>query len=262
MENDQEKIKAIIVDDEVEGIHTLAFMLAAYCPEVRVIGKYESSIEGLKAIKRNAPDLLFLDIQMPHMNGLELLELAGPNQFHAIFTTAYDDYQLQALRLNALDYLIKPVDHEELQQAVARVKSSGRHRVDREQITNALDYLQKLQVEGNTKVGIKEGNRILFVNLNDISHCRSDGNFTFVYLADGRRIYSSYPLGKLEEILPNQYFFRPHREYLINREHIAEYDKSEGGFIVMENGDNVPISRSRKEDLLEFIRKYLNNDRI
>ncbi len=95
-----------------------------------------------------------------------------------------------------------------------------------------------------------------------MSHCKSDGNFTYVHLADGRRIYSSYSLGKLEEILPSDYFFRPHREYLLNREHIQEYDKSEGGFMVMDNGDKLPISRSRKDDLLEFIRKYLNNNRI
>ncbi|PHN02191.1 LytR/AlgR family response regulator transcription factor [Flavilitoribacter nigricans] len=255
-------ITAIIIDDETKGIDTLEYMLSDCRPTVDIIGKYSSSIEGLKAIKKLKPDLLFLDIKMPHINGIELLELAGATDFNAIFVTAFDEFKLQALRLNALDYLIKPFSQEDLQQAVTRVETYGRRRILEEQVLNAVELLRSLEIGSLTRIGIKSGNKVVFINLFDLSHCKSDGNFTYVYLADKTRIHSNYSLGNLEEILPDKYFFRMHREYIVNGKCITAYDKSDGGIIVMHDGTELPIARARKDDFLLFLRQFINIDRF
>ncbi|MFK7935357.1 MAG: LytR/AlgR family response regulator transcription factor, partial [Saprospiraceae bacterium] len=193
-----QSITAIIVDDEREGIRTLEYMLDLYCPQVKLIGTYESSIAGLKAIKREQPQLLFLDINMPHINGLELLELLGGEHYNAIFVTAHDEFVVHALRLNALDYLKKPVDETELKAAVARVKPLSA--VLPEQISNVLQLVQQLEIELHTPIAIKVGNKLKFVSLRDITYCKSDGNFTYVHTIDDQRIYSSMSIGQLEEI--------------------------------------------------------------
>lgn len=252
-------MKALIIDDELSGIITLEHELTQHCPEVDIIGKYQSSIEGLKAIKRLQPDLLLLDIEMPHLNGLEVLELAGPNAFNAIFTTAYDNYKVQALRLNALDYLMKPVDKNELVNAVARVKTYGQQRIMHEQIQNALMLLKNAEFRGDTRVGIKAGQQIFFVNLLDICYCNSDGNFTNVYLQDGTKIYSSYPLRTLQETLPDTHFYRCHREYIVNGKHIWVYDKSSGGQVIMADKTKVPLSRANREEFFDFLRQFLGD---
>ena len=251
-----ELIKAIIVDDEIEGINALDFMLNQYCPTVKVIQKYQSSIEALKNIKKEKPDLLFLDIKMPNINGLELLELLGSNSYNAIFTTAHDEYILEAFRINALDYLKKPISETELVNAVEKVKPQGN--IIREQVLMALEHFKlNYEISHLTPFGIKEGNKIKFVKLSDICYCKSDGNFTNVFLSNGENIYSSYSLGTIEERLPEKFFFRSHREYLINGYHIKEYDKSDGGSITVMGKKFIPISRGRREDFLVFLERFL-----
>jgi len=242
-------ISAIIVDDEKEGIDTLSLMLKEYCPEVEIIATFQSSVTALKEIKKLNPTLLFLDIQMPHINGLELLELLGANNFNVIYTTAYDEYVLQALRLSAIDYLKKPIDNTELENAVKRVKLSGN--LVQEQIEKTLDQFKtNTKIDMQSPFGIKVGNAIKFVKLIDICYCKSDGNFTEVYLLDGSKIYSSNALKVLQKRLPQAYFFRTHREYIINLHHITEYNKSEGGYVKMNQVEGlIPVSRGRS---LEF----------
>jgi len=249
-------IKAIIVDDEQEGIHALEFMLKQNCPEVEVLKTYQSSIEALKGIRDLQPDLLFLDIKMPNINGLELLDILGTDVYNAIFVTAYDEYMLQALRLNALDYLKKPVDELELKDAIKRAELNGK--INPNQIKKALEHVEKgFEINQNTPFGIKEGNRIRFVKISDIVYCKSDGNFTHVFLKDGDSIFSSYSLRTMEEKLPDKYFFRSHREYFINGYSIQEYDKADGGSITMQGNQNVPISRGRRDDFQQFIQTFL-----
>lgn len=249
-------IKCVIVDDEKEGIHTLQYMLKQHCPKVKVLESYQSSVEALKEIRYLKPDLLFLDIKMPNINGLEFLDILGTDTYNTIFITAYDEYMLQALRLNALDYLKKPVDENELKEAVGRVELSNK--VSHNQIKKALSHVQQgFQINQHTPFGIKEGNRIRFVRLEEIIYCKSDGNFTHVFLNDGDKIFSSYPLGTMEDKLPEKFFFRSHREYLINGYSIQQYDKAEGGSITMQDNQSVPISRGRREDFQQFIQTFL-----
>jgi len=249
-------IKAIIVDDEQEGIHALEYMLKQHCPHVEILKTYQSSVKALKGIRALQPDLLFLDIKMPNINGLELLDILGTNAYNAIFVTAYDEYMLQALRLNALDYLKKPVDELELKQAIERVEPNNKIKPD--QIAKALEHVEQgFEINQNTPFGVKEGNRIRFVKISDIVYCKSDGNFTHVFLKDGDQIFSSYSLGTMEDKLPEKYFFRSHREYLINGYSIQEYDKAEGGAITMQGKQSIPISRGRRDDFQKFIQTFL-----
>ena len=243
------QLSAILVDDEQEGIDTLSWMLREYCPEVKIIGTFQSSVTALKEIKKLQADILFLDIQMPHINGLELLELLGSDSYNVIYTTAYDAYVLQALRLSAIDYLKKPIDEKELIQAVQRVKPSGN--IAKEQIQNTLNQFKTNQrIDMQSPFGIKVGNAIKFVKLIDICYCKSDGNFTEIYLVDGSKIYSSNALKVLQKRLPKAYFFRTHREYIINLHQVTEYNKSEGGYVKMNRMEGlIPVSRGRS---LEF----------
>ena len=254
-----EFIKAIIVDDEIEGINALDFMLEQYCPNVKVIQKYQSSVEALKNIKNEKPDLLFLDIKMPNINGMELLELLGFENYNAIFTTAYDEYILEALRMKALDYLKKPIDEQELVKAVARVKPQSN--ISMEQVMKALEHFKpNYEVNLQTPFGIKEGFKTIFVQLADIRYCKSDGGFTYVFLSNGQNIYSSDSLGKLEERLPEKYFFRCHNQYIINRHQIKEHDRADGGsiiFLVNNERISIPISKGRKDDFLDFLKRFL-----
>jgi len=249
-------IKAILVDDEQEGIHALEYMLKQHCPQVEILKTYQSSVEALKGIRALQPDLLFLDIKMPNITGLEFLDILGTDTYNAIFVTAYDEYMLQALRLNALDFLKKPVDETELKQAIGRVELNNK--VSRNQIKKALQHVQHgFQINQHTPFGIKEGNKIRFVRLEEISYCKSDGNFTYVFLNDGDRIFSSYPLGTMEDKLPEKYFFRSHREYLVNGYSIQGYDKTDGGSITMQGNQTIPISRGRRDDFQQFIQTFL-----
>jgi len=255
MSEQANSIKSVIIDDEKQGINALQFMLKKHCPQVKVLETFQSSVDALKDIRQLKPDLIFLDIKMPNITGLQFLNILGTDTYNAIFVTAYDEYMLQALRLNALDYLKKPLSEAELKEAIEKVKLNPK--VSPNQIKKTMKHIEQgFEINQNTPFGIKEGNRIIFEKISDISYCKSDGNFTQVYLKDGDNIYSSYPLGTMEEKLPEKYFFRCHREYLINGFCIKEFNKTEGGFITMESDQNIPISRGRRDDFLKFIETF------
>lgn len=250
---------ALLIDDESAGLQTLSYLLTEYCPEVEILATCQSSVEGLKHFRRLDPDLLFLDIQMPHLNGLEVLEIIGPERVTTIFVTAYDNYLTHALRLNALDYLIKPVAPDLLQSAVLRARQRGRQGIVAEQIENALRYLRTPKVNRETRIGLKSGHETIFVPLLDICYCASDGNFTNVHLANGERIYSSYSLKSLGEILPDAWFFRCHREYIVGGQHIKSYDRSNGGALRMSDAASLPLSRGARGEFEEFLEGLPNH---
>lgn len=257
MQEQTETIQCVIVDDEQEGIHTLEYMLKHHCPQIEVIQTYQNSVDALKGIRALQPDLLFLDIKMPEISGLELLDILGPNQYRAVFVTAHDEYMLKALRLHAFDYLLKPVNEIELTEAIKRIEQSDK--IDTIQLKEALHHLEQgFEINKETRVGIKEGNRIKFVALSEICHCQSDGNFTNVHLTNGETIFSSHPLKDLEDKLPEKYFFRCHREYLINGHSIDEFDRADGGFVKMIcYNESIPVSRGKRSDFLQFIQRFL-----
>lgn len=242
-------INAIIVDDEPDCCESLVLLLESYCPEVKVLDVCYSSETAVKSIKEQEPQLLFLDIEMPFMNGFELLEKLGSTNFELIFTTSYDQYAIKAIKFSALDYLLKPVDRHELQKAVQ--KSLVRHHHPHPQQLDLL--LQKLKNPtipiNKIAIPTMEGFQLLPADF--IISCESESNYTHLLLKDKRKIISSRNLKEMEEILEDYPFVRVHNSHMVNINEIEKYIKGEGGYLIMSDGSIINVSRSRKELLLK-----------
>ncbi|HET9430774.1 MAG TPA: LytTR family DNA-binding domain-containing protein [Chitinophagaceae bacterium] len=244
-------IKAILVDDEMHGLDTLAIHLADYCPNVQVLEKCSSAKKALAAIEKLKPGLVFLDIEMPVMNGFELLEQFGEIPFSVIFTTSYDQYAIKAIRFSALDYLLKPVDPKELIVAVNKVERQ-KHAPTNEQVKMLMDQLQHKETKFN-KVAIPTTEGFEMIPIDDIVRCEADDNYTHLFLKNKSKIISSRHLKEMEEQLKEfPSFIRVHHSYIVNLNEVVRYVRGEGGYLVMTDGSTVNVSRSRKESLLKY----------
>jgi two-component system LytT family response regulator len=241
-------ITAMIVDDEPYSCESLATLLERYCPDVKLLDICYSGADALKAIKEQAPTLLFLDIEMPGMNGFEMLQRLPSINFSVIFTTSYDQYAIEAIKFSALDYLLKPVDREELQAAVQKALQNPKQSLP-QQIEILLQKLDHPAIPVN-KIAIPtmEGLQMLFVE--SIISCSSDSNYTVLYLKHKQKITASRTLKEIEEMLEDYSFLRVHHSYVINLNEIERYVKGDGGYLIMSDGSNIDVSRSRKEMLI------------
>jgi two-component system LytT family response regulator len=243
-------VKAIVIDDEKHCRETLIIKLAKYCPEVQVVAEVESASLGLKAIEQEKPDVVFLDVEMPGMNGIEMLGQLSEISFEVIFTTGYDAYAIQAFRFSALDYLLKPIDKDELIKAVAKVTGKQAHKLTQqvdvllEKLAGKKGWLQKIALP--TLEGFE------LVPLETILHCESDSNYTHITLKNKRKILVSRTLKEIEELLEEYPFLRVHHSHLVNLNEISRYIRGEGGYVVMSDEASIPVSKSRKEALLKI----------
>ena len=242
-------IRAILIDDEVHCLDTLNMLLSDYCPQVQVIDQCVSAKKGLEAIEDLKPELVFLDIEMPFMNGFEILEHFKQIPFSVIFTTSYDQYAIKAIRFSALDYLLKPVDHEDLQRAVLKSLQHSRHPLP-EQFEILLQKLKNPAIPVN-RIAIPTMEGYQLVPAESIISCESESNYTFLFLKDKRKIIASRNLKDIEEMLEDYSFIRVHNSYLVNINEVEKYIKGEGGYLVMSDGSMVNVSRSRKDLLLK-----------
>lgn len=239
-------LKTIIIDDEPDSIKLLQLLLVEHCPEIEIAGTYTSSVKALAEIEKLQPNLIFLDIEMPVMNGFELLEKIWHLPFSVIFITAYNQYALKAFRFNAVDYLVKPIDVSDLTEAVAkaaeRVKPSA----------TQLSLLQKqMRGEPVTRIAISgQQGGISFIELNDIIYSEASNNYSKLILTDGNRFLISKTLKDVQEVLEEEHFLRVHRQYIINLNHVKQFNRNEG-ILTMTNGENIPIARNQKERLVE-----------
>jgi two-component system LytT family response regulator len=240
-------LKAILIDDERQSVELLARELSTHCPQVQVVGKTTSSEEGLRLIQVLQPDLVFLDIEMPRMNGFQVLEKVGEIFFQLIFVTAYNEFAVKAFRFSALDYLLKPVDAIELQQAVQ--KAARLQRVDGRQVELLQRQLQHRQVAD--KLAVPYQNAVIFLNLPEIIYCEADNNYTKVVATENRHYLLGRTLKEVTQVLEDRNFMRIHREYLINLDQIKKLVKGEGWYLVMSNGDSIPVSRNQRDLFLE-----------
>jgi two-component system LytT family response regulator len=245
-------IKAIIIDDEIHCRKTLGMLLKEYCPGVEVTEQCSEAESGLAAIQKHKPDLVFLDIEMPNMNGFEMLEKLPEINFEIIFTTSYDQYAIKAFRFSALDYLLKPVGREELQTAVQKI--ARRMQFPLPQQLEIL--LQKLHqpVSSVQKIALPTMEGLQMIAVNSIISCESDSNYTIFFLKNKQKLIVSRPLKEIEEMLDEYSFLRVHNSYLINLNEIDKYVKGEGGYLVMTDGTSIDVSRSKKEMLLNKLR--------
>lgn len=239
-------IKAIIVDDEKHSVATLAWKIENFCPEIKLVAQFTDSSEALSYIRDNQPELLFLDIEMPRLNGFELLdELGDAINFEVIFITAYDEFGIKAVKANALDYLLKPVQNQELKASIEKYKQKKLNEPDRESgnITNIK----------TNRIALATKESIEFVDPQEIISCSSDSNYTMIYLDGDRKKLISKTLKEVEQWLSPYGFFRTHHSHLVNVSHIKEYVRADGGYLLLSNNKEIPVSRNRKEDLLKMI---------
>lgn len=242
-------ITATIVDDEQDCCESLVMLLERYCPEVKVLDICYGAETALQSIKEHRPQILFLDIEMPFMNGFELLEKLEDINFELIFTTSYDQYAIKAIRFSALDYLLKPIDREELQKAVQKAAQRNQHPLPQQ-----LDLLlQKLKhpTIPVTKIAIPTMEGFQLVAVESIISCESDGNYTHLFLTSKRKITASRTLKDVEEILENYPFIRVHHSHIVNINEVDKYIRGEGGYLIMSDQSTINVSRSRKEVLLK-----------
>jgi two-component system, LytTR family, response regulator len=250
-------IKTIIIDDEPYCCEALEIMVGKFCPELKIVAALHSGAEAIEALARFSPQLVFLDIEMPYMNGFEFLEKVHFIDFGLIFTTSYDQYAIKAIRFSALDYLLKPIDREELVQAVAKVA-----KVLRSPTELQLEMLlQKFNGSRNpiNKIALPTMEGLQMVEIDSIISCSSDSNYTNFSLKNTRKLTASRTLKDVEELLSDYSFLRVHNSFLVNLNEIHKYIKGEGGYLLMSDGTHIDVSRSRKDMLLQ---KLLPNRRL
>ncbi len=244
-------IKAIIIDDEVHCIDTLSMLLADYCPEVDVVDKCMSAKKGLEAIEELKPELVFLDIEMPVMNGFEFLEQFNAIPFSVIFTTSYDQYAIKAIRFSALDYLLKPIDPKELITAVQKVQEKKMH-PSPEQFRMLMDQVHN---KGNkiTRVAVPTSEGFELILAEEIIYCEANDNYTHLFLKNKRKLIACRTLKEVEEQLTDfASFIRVHHSYMVNLNEVNKYVRGEGGYLIMSDSTTVNVSRSRKDALMRL----------
>jgi two-component system LytT family response regulator len=248
-------MRAIIVDDEPDGIITLNKMLSLSCKQVEVVALCSDAEEGKLKIRELTPDLIFLDIQMPGKTGFELLAELDTDNMDVIFVTAHNQYMLQALQFSATDYLLKPIDEDRLTEAIRRVEKRQHGKGGSQNVEALLYNLQKAGSPKEMKLCIPTFKGFAILKLEDIILCEAEKNYTIIHLKDKKNIIVSRPLLEYENILEGTTFLRIHRTFLINLQHVAEYHRGEGGVIIMSNGEEVEISRRKKDIFLTRIRE-------
>lgn len=244
-------LTAILIDDEKDSLEGLEIMLSRYCPHVRVMSMCQGPVKGMECIHKHRPDLVFLDIEMPVMNGFEMLEALDTIDFDIIFITAYDEFAIKAFKVSAMDYLLKPVGEEELIQAVAKVDQK-RQQLKVGQVDVLLTNLKNSE-EGFTKIALPSMEGLDFINIDDILHCEADSNYTTIFTVHDERFTISRTLKEFEEMLSSTSFIRTHQSHLINLNHIKKYIKGSGGEVVLSDGTHIQVARARKENLIQRI---------
>lgn len=245
-------IKALIIDDEKHCSDNLQWQLNQYCPEVEVTSICNTAEKGLDEIYHQQPQLVFLDVEMPGMSGFEMLEKLTEINFDIVFTTAFNQYAIRAIKFGALDYLVKPIDKDELRAAVDKVlkRTNGEAL---KQLTALLTHIRKSNDLSFQKIALPTIHGYELIPLNNIVYCESKSNYTNIHLNNGQQILASKTLKDIEELLNMQPFLRIHNSYLVNLQYAIRYNKGEGGFLVLNNDITVPVSRNKKEELLKLI---------
>jgi two-component system, LytTR family, response regulator len=245
-------IRAIIVEDEKMSRETLRRLLEKYCPEVEVVAEADGYRKGIEEIKKHPPDVIFLDIQMPDGSGFRLLEELEDIDFEIIFTTAFDQFAIKAIKYSALDYLLKPVIPQDLIEAIARVEKKKAEKTRKKNIETMVKN-PELQEEKSQKIILSTAEMIHVINVEDIIRCESDNYYTYFYFVDGRKLLVSKTLKENEDLLSPYDFIRPHKSHLINIKYIKSFIKLDGGYILMTDGTRIPVSRRKKDKMMEII---------
>lgn len=246
--------KTLIIDDEKGCRDSLLHLLQSFT-QIEIIGVASSIKEAEKLIIELQPQLLFLDIEMPGGNGFELLEKFNPINFDIIFTTAFDQYAIKAIKYSALDYLLKPIDLKELKEAINRFTTKKHdHNLLNNQFKTLLNNIN--EKSSQQKIAVPDGEGINFIKIKNIIRFQSEGSYTYMYTLDHKKpVLISKPMGEYQEMLTNEKFIRIHRSHLINLQHVIKYVKSDGGYVIMSDGTKVEVARRKKAEFTEALSK-------
>jgi two-component system LytT family response regulator len=232
-------------------LNTLRLLLTEHCPEVQIMDQCSSAEEALSSIQKLRPSLVFLDIEMPFMNGFEMLEQLGDIPFAVVFTTSYDQYAIKAMHISALDYLLKPIDPRELKSAVQKVQTQ-------KQLPSAEQFQilwQQVQHKGSefSKIAVPTADGFELITADQVLRCEADNNYTYFYLKNKNKVVACRSLKEVEAQLQSfPYFLRIHNSFIINLNEVTRYVRGEGGYVIMSDGSSVNVSRSRKEALMKL----------
>lgn len=246
-------INAVIIDDEKNNIDNLKGLLLKHCHQVKVVAEAMNADDSVNIISQYQPELIFLDIQMPGKNGFEMLQSLPNREFEIIFVTAFDQYGIQAIKFSAIDYLLKPVNIEELKTAVGKVAEKKKKENENLRLENLLQFLQNQQQKTQHRLALATAKETRFVNTDEIIRCESSNTYTSFYLTGGQKIVVSKPIFEYEELLKDYGFIRCHQSHLINKSKVKSWIKEDGGYLLLDDGSQIPISRNKKESVTEAL---------
>jgi two-component system, LytTR family, response regulator len=246
-------IRTVLIDDETDSIRVLQKLLQTYCPQVEVVGTAEGVETGLAIIQEMRPDLLFLDIEMTRGNAFDLLNQLRPLTFQVIFVTAFDNYAIRAFKYNAVDYLLKPVDIDELVNAINRVAERSKQRNIVDQMQLFLDNMGTYSL-AQQKMAVPTPDGLIFINLREVVRLEAKSNYTQINLENGEVLMATRTIKDYEDILPETLFCRIHNSHIINLQKIEKYHKGRGGHVVLEDGSEIEVAIRRRQ---EFLRRLL-----
>lgn len=244
-------MNCILIDDEFDCLDLLELLIIRHCPDLKIIGTYNDGHAGTEAIREHRPDLVFLDVEMPKLDGFGVLEACRNIPFQVVFTTAYEHYAAQAFRYSAIDYLLKPIQKEQLKEATNRARQLRKSSYYTEQREILFDYIHPTK-PSREKIALPTSDGIAFLSIRDIIYCASDGNYTEIYIGNNSKQIYTILLKEIEDMLSGHNFYRVHNSFVVNMEKVDQYIKSDS-VLQMTNQSRIPVSRQKKEKVLQVL---------
>ncbi len=246
----QTKLEAVLVDDEDKALQSLSWELTNFSDEIDVVASFTDPNKALDYLEYHTPDCLFLDIEMPTMDGFQFIQKLKNKDFPVVITTAYNQYAIKALKNEAIDYLLKPIDSDDLKETIIKIRKFNSKVYTAEKLEKLLLNFNSKSI--NKKVTFSTDGKLLFLDSDDILYAESDGNYSTIYLSDGQKIVLTKKLKEVNELLPGDTFFRIHNSYIINLSKIKEFLKTDG-YVILKSNHKIPVSRQKKSDFLDLI---------
>ncbi|TDE18021.1 LytR/AlgR family response regulator transcription factor [Dyadobacter psychrotolerans] len=245
------KYSAVLIDDEIHCTESLALIMAAGVPEINVVAKLNDPVKAVKFLQSHSVDIVFLDIEMPEMNGFELLSKLSDFSFDVVFVTAYDQYAIKAFTYSAISYLLKPVDEDDIRETIDRWLEKKNKSLSISQLHLMRDLLANTN-KLKTRVALPTNDGLEFLEIQSITRCESESNYTRIYCSDNSKYLICRTLKEVEKVLQENGFIRVHHSHLINPQYIRKFIRNDGGFIVMDDGQQISVSRTKKDRLFEL----------
>ncbi|MDA9089358.1 LytTR family DNA-binding domain-containing protein [Maribacter arcticus] len=243
-------LQAVIVDDEIKALQSLTWEFTNFSDEINVLASFTNPHDALEYLEKNTPDCLFLDIEMPTMDGFQFIQKLTNKNFPVVITTAYNQYALKAIKNEALDYLLKPIDTDDLEDTIAKIKKFNNKNFSVEKLEMAMLNFNSRSI--HKRITLNTDGKLIFLESDEILYAESDGNYSTIFLTDGQKIVLTKKLKEVNELLPSDSFFRIHNSYIINLNKIKEFLKTDG-YVVLKSNHKIPVSRQKKSNFLDLL---------